>query len=216
MISLSGNEYKQARRFLWIYGLFLLAGIFVLSSWSKGDIHLTINQYHAPWADILFSYGTYLGDGMMFAFLGVIALFSSFRHFFQWLFTSILVLLFTGIFKQWLFEGEPRPLAYFGDQVKLYLVQGVDVHTMNSFPSGHTLAAFAIFFLITLQIKRWGLLWLFMALFVGYSRMYLSQHFLQDVFFGSLLGVLAAFLGYSIPLKWKAAWLDRGVYPRKG
>jgi len=37
-----------------------------------------------------------------------------------------------------------------------------------------------------------------MALLVGYSRMYISQHFLSDVLAGSMLGALSAFFGQTL------------------
>jgi membrane-associated phospholipid phosphatase len=60
-----------------------------------------------------------------------------------------------------------------------------------SFPSGHTLTAFAAGLLITYLVKNknWGIVLVFYGVMVGFSRMYLSEHFFEDVVGGSVLGV---------------------------
>lgn len=46
--------------------------------------------------------------------------------------------------------------------------------------------------------NRWlKVLFLIIAMLVGYSRMYLSQHFMIDITFGSLIGVISAIIIYS-------------------
>jgi membrane-associated phospholipid phosphatase len=70
---------------------------------------------------------------------------------------------------------------------------------VHSFPSGHTVTAFSAGVVITYLAKNkaWGAVLLFAALMVGYSRMYLSQHFFEDVTVGSVVGVLITFLWLS-------------------
>jgi membrane-associated phospholipid phosphatase len=48
--------------------------------------------------------------------------------------------------------------------------------------------------------KGWGVLALLVALSVGYSRMYLSEHFFEDVMAGSVIGVIVTVFWLS--------WLD--------
>jgi membrane-associated phospholipid phosphatase len=61
----------------------------------------------------------------------------------------------------------------------------------DSFPSGHTTSAFALATTIAIisKDKKIGLFCFILAALTGYSRIYLGQHFLEDVGFGSLLGV---------------------------
>lgn len=90
----------------------------------------------------------------------------------------------------------PRPLTYFNEMEKgLKLVASDNFHVvrgMNSFPSGHTLAAFAIFTLVVLMSKNRYLhiLFFLLAACVGISRIYLAEHFIKDVAFGCIVGVL--------------------------
>src|SRR5258708_6567387 len=86
----------------------------------------------------------------------------------------------------------PRPKLYFKDQIsKLHFVKVVDMLSHNSFPSGHTLTAFATGVLISYLVKNksWSILLLFYGIMVGFSRVYLSEHFFEDVVGGSALGV---------------------------
>ena len=83
------------------------------------------------------------------------------------------------------------------------LVEDVEVHHYNSFPSGHTLAAFACygFFALIVRMPLFKFVFFLIAFLVGYSRIYLSQHFLQDVIAGAALGTLVASLGYYL-MEW--------------
>jgi membrane-associated phospholipid phosphatase len=74
------------------------------------------------------------------------------------------------------------------------VVEGVHLRTaMNSFPSGHTSAAFALFACMALiSPRKWAPLWITAAWAVAYSRIYLSQHFLEDILLGSIIGVVSS------------------------
>ena len=67
----------------------------------------------------------------------------------------------------------------------------------HSFPSGHSMAAWAIFTLMAAHIKKtwFSLLCLFFAVSVSISRVYLVVHFLQDVVAGAMIGFS---LGYGV------------------
>ena len=74
---------------------------------------------------------------------------------------------------------------------EIHLVSGVEIHYLQSFPSGHTMTAFALacFVAIVLKQTKLSVFCLFLAILVGISRIYLFQHFPIDVFSGSILGV---------------------------
>jgi undecaprenyl-diphosphatase len=61
-----------------------------------------------------------------------------------------------------------------------------------SFPSGHAAAAFAGAWLLNHQRPRFSLLRYFVASLVGFSRVYLGDHYPGDVASGSLVGLLSA------------------------
>lgn len=203
------KKVKACKFFIWpTLALLAISGLFLLA-FSRTEIHYFLNQFHAPAADWLFKYITHLGDGAIFALALPLAFLKNLRWFFVILLTGALVLFTTGLLKQWIFHGLPRPVKFFGAE-NLYLVPGVEMHGMNSFPSGHTMAAFAFYFTLCFLLNnRVGSVILFvLAVLVGYSRIYLSQHFLIDVFVGSILGVVCGYLAIAIINSWKWSTLD--------
>lgn len=179
----------------------------------KGDLHLYLNQFHSPLGNKLFYLITFFGDGLTPAILGVLLLLFSFRK------GLILGLgaIFAGIIAQSLkrlvFSDIMRPKAYFEGVADLYFVPGVEVHSSYSFPSGHTTTVFCLFFILAyfVENKYLKLVCLMCALFAGYSRIYLSQHFLVDVYFGALFGVLSALLSIKLLENSRAGWLNKSL-----
>ncbi len=173
----------------------LIAGIALLTS-DKTTIHLSINSLHSPFADFFFTYWTYVGDGLFVAIAGIviaIVLFPKYKWLPLWFGAATLVLSGAAaqLLKRLVFKDALRPSNYLSEHT-LYLVEGVKIHGNHSFPSGHTTAAFAFFAFASLFLGRknkWiQFLFAISAGLIGYSRMYLSQHFLEDVLAGMILG----------------------------
>ena len=195
-----------------------LSGILLLMlRYGKGPSHMLVNQWHSPMADTFFKYITHLGDGAVFAVVIVILAFVKFRWALYELLAALMTLIFVFITKQLIFNGMPRPTKYFENEEVLHLVEGVKMHAWNSFPSGHTITAFAIFMILVLITKKNYLKFLFVmiALLAGYSRVYLSQHFLGDIFSGAIIGSLIAAFSCSIvdniSVFKKAPWIDKNL-----
>lgn len=170
------------------------------------------NGLHHPFADFFFRYATHLGDGLVLVAFTLVALFWRFRIALGLLVVEVATLLTTGVLKQVVFEGTPRPLRFF-ESGQLRLVPEVQMHEWNSFPSGHTMAAAALYAFLALTIdKPWAYrLGSALILVVGTSRMYLSQHFFEDVWVGGMLGGIIAYSGYAWSNSWKGSWLDKKV-----
>jgi len=84
--------------------------------------------------------------------------------------------------------------------LKVPLVDGVEMHSRYSFPSGHTTSVFALFTLFSFFLKkrRYAIVLFISCLLISFSRIYLSQHFLEDVLAGSLVGIFSALFIYLI------------------
>jgi membrane-associated phospholipid phosphatase len=64
----------------------------------------------------------------------------------------------------------------------------------HAFPSGHVAASTAFFAVLFFANWRIGLACLPIPLLIGFSRMYVAAHYLSDVVFAAVLGILCATL----------------------
>lgn len=181
---------KNTIYFLLPYGIFLLSVGLILFLNGKEDIHICINKYYNAFADRAMPWITLGGDGIIIS-IAVLLLCVLHRRF--GLFTGISCLLASGItqlLKHTIYFEEVRPKLFFSPSSPLRFVPGVENYLYNTFPSGHATLAFAFFFSLAIIVKNkvLQLLLFTTALLIGFSRIYLSQHFLGDVFFGSLIG----------------------------
>jgi membrane-associated phospholipid phosphatase len=184
--------------------------IYFISVTEKKVLHLAINQTHTPFQDIVFKYGTNLGDGLFSILIIVICLFIfNYRKTMIGLVAFLVASLLCRILKTLVFPDAMRPSALFAPS-KLHFVDGVTIHSSHSFPSGHTATAFALFIFLAYVGKKKYLQILFalIAFFVGYSRVYLSQHFLQDALGGAIIGLLSFFIACIWIENSNAKWLD--------
>ena len=181
----------------------VIIGLVFIPIYSKGELELTINQFHHPFFDSIFSLVTHLGDGIILVIPLVILLFYKSCHFVLLTLASAFHLGLVHVGKKWLFQGMPRPAEFFKD-IPFHEVPGVTLHHWGSFPSGHTATAFmlASFFYLVLPKKfRLHSLLMGIAFSVGFSRVYLMQHFFVDIWAGALIGLFSTGLAYLIVLK---------------
>ncbi|WP_428982397.1 phosphatase PAP2 family protein [Pedobacter punctiformis] len=173
---------------------------------SKTESFVFLNAFHCPLLNIFFTFYTFLGDGLTFIVVIIVFIFLKKR---KKAVTLLLGYLSSGFIAQALkrFFYFPRPKAYF-ESISFpyqYFLPDVTVHASNSFPSGHTTSAFCLATLLTLIFKKQKICipCFIAAVLVGYSRIYLAQHFLQDVVLGAFLGVLFGLLSYHCVYKQK-------------
>lgn len=83
----------------------------------------------------------------------------------------------------------PRPFVTFPD-----LVLTVPPPPQFSFPSGHTMTAFAAATALFINHKKSGIAALCYAVLMGFSRVYLCVHYPTDVLGGMIFGILTAML----------------------
>ncbi|HEX2394184.1 MAG TPA: phosphatase PAP2 family protein [Bacteroidales bacterium] len=194
------------------YAILLLFSAIILITVEKGEIHLYTNQYHTAFFDILFAFLTYLGDGWFIIIPALILLFFSLRHSVFLITAYFSTGLVTQILKRIFFEDVLRPSKLLED-ADLYLIEGVDMLSGRSFPSGHATSAFALFLCLALIAKNRVIkfLCLIFACLVAYSRVYLSQHFLIDISVGSIIGSAGAFFFYVLYYKDDRRWHEWSI-----
>jgi len=187
------------------YFLFLLTGTLWLMAWSKNDIAVYINGHNSPAADFFFKYWTDVGLGWLIIPALIILSFVSLRGMFMALISYLLAFGINDSLK--LAIHDPRP-SYILDSLHIpfYRVPGVEIMGWDGFPSGHTAISFSVFCMLALMSnKKWVKFLCFTAaLLVGYSRMYLAEHFITDVLGGSVIGITCTVLTYKLMTKWHA------------
>lgn len=211
---------KKQLAFYIPYLLFFTTFVVLILCNPKADLHLWLTSFSSPIADVFFHYYTFIGDWIPFVFVGGL-LFYRYRMALFVLVSQLVPGLVSIIIKQiW---NESRPVKYFSENfpnIQLHQVAGEHLHYYHSFPSGHTITAFAFFLALSFFTKRASLHFLYfvLAVLVGFSRIYLSQHFALDVLIGSFIGVSVTILCKlyfdKLPMKWADGSL-RDVFSRK-
>jgi membrane-associated phospholipid phosphatase len=197
---MTSETLKNNRSFLFPFAaLFLLVSLILLSD-TKAGIHLWLNNFHSVFFDWFFKYITHLGDGLFIIIPVVVMLFFSLRNSLFILTAYLSTGLITQLMKRLVFDGAERPIRYFQDIAQLHLVDGVHMLSGHSFPSGHATSAFAMFLCLALITRnRWIQFSCFIAAcLVSFSRVYLSQHFLIDVYTGALIGITGTLMIYPL------------------
>ncbi len=207
---------KDNKYFLLPYLLTLLVFAVFLLSYNKAELHLLSNKANSPFFDQFFRFATYLGDGLMIAIVAVALLFVRFRYAIAFLIGSLLTAGIVNLFKKVLLDDMYRPSKYFElyyETTRLHLIEGVNLHSLQSFPSGHTATAFSVFFFLALIMNKKSskFAMFLLAIIVAYSRVYISQHFLIDITVGSIISVVVVFLTFIWVNKWKKEWLENSV-----
>ena len=156
---------------------------------------LLVNGDLGKVADHFFEYYTYIGDGICWVIcLLLFIVFKKFKEILFLVFGFVYTTIVTQSFKYIFMPDEPRPLKAIADTSAIHTVQGVDIHLISSFPSGHTTTAFTFYlFACIIFNNKWVVyLGIIPALLVGYSRVYLAQHFPRDVAGGIIAAILCS------------------------
>ncbi|MCF0059363.1 phosphatase PAP2 family protein [Dyadobacter sp. CY356] len=166
---------------------------------TQNYIILHVNHFWSPFADHFFKWMTFVGDGAFILIAGLLATLYSYRLAVKIVLSYAITGLFVQFLKRMVFAEIYRPPKILSALLpKLHKVDGVDLYYFNSFPSGHTTAAFALFTILALECKSPVLkvLLLIPPLLVAYSRMYLLAHFLGDVYLGAFIGISFSVIVY--------------------
>lgn len=187
----------------YLLALLIVGGLQLL--YTQEQLMQWVNFRNGPLADALFPYITYMGDGAFYVVVCLILLIYN-RRISALAFASFALASLTSLFlKQVVFSDSPRPLKFFEHSTYEYhIIKGLDIYSYNSFPSGHTTTAFAMFSLLALldEKKERGWFFLLLAVLTGYSRVYLFQHFVEDAYAGSLVGTIASLIVYLLLHRW--------------
>jgi membrane-associated phospholipid phosphatase len=187
------------------YVVLLVAILGLMYAYPKPELHMLLNSHHTSLQDTFFKYYSVLAEWPLYV-LALLPL----------LWKKVYI---TGFFALCELTGGAilqilkhtinmeRPICAFENcqTMVLPLVDGINMHHSNSFPSGHASTFFVFCTCCALLLsyhwklheqsrKAWILfnasllVLLILATLGAYSRIYLSQHFLSDVCMGSIIG----------------------------
>ena len=183
--------------FFWIIILFWIISFILILSSNQLELHKQLNGFNSSFLDTIVPYATHIGDGGFAILLVLILFFVNKKHSLFLLFSFLISSGITQLLKQVVFPNVMRPIHYFQNDDCFHLVKGVVMHSQNSFPSGHATTCFAIFTtlaMFSLDNLRLQVLLAISAILFALTRVYLSQHFLEDVLAGSFIGTYTALL----------------------
>ena len=195
------------------YLVLLMVILGLMYAYPKPELHLMLNAHHTSLQDSFFKYYSVLAEWPLYVLAMLPLLWKKYK---MTIFFAMCELLGGAVLQilKHTFSFD-RPVVVFENypDFVLPLVQGVEMHHSNSFPSGHasTFFMFSTCLVIILayhysrnaklhSIGSWILfdtmllLLLILAALGAYSRVYLSQHFLSDVCVGSIIGFTTPFL----------------------
>lgn len=207
------NLLIDLKSFLIVCSVFISVAIIGILTYGKKSMNLMVNHTNTPFQDVFFKYYTNFGDGLFAVFvLFALLFFLNFRNIFIGIATFLISGFLSQLIKKIAYFDEFRPAKVFPPNV-LHYVDGVELHLYNSFPSGHSTTAFAIFMFLAYIFKKKYLQVTFaiMACLVAYSRVYLSQHFFVDVTCGGILGITSFLISYSIFGSKQIKWFDNTI-----
>lgn len=179
--------------------------------------HLMLNGATRPALDALFAYGTWLADGWVPTAIGLVLLFVRWRWFLLLAMATLGSSLVVQVLKRTVFAAVDRPLVFLHAMPGLRTVPGVEMHLHYSFPSGHATCAFSMCMVLAVMAGRpWaGTLLAMAAALLGLTRVYLSQHFLQDVVMGAAVGTMMGWWAYHLCYAGalsRRPWMDRAAF----
>lgn len=166
--------------------------------WEFDFLYL-LQEMHNPVLDKIMVAFTTLGDaGIIWIVLAVVLLFSKkYRKCGINMALALVVMLILGnvILKNIFMRDRP---CWLDESIKLLIENPHDY----SFPSGHTFSSIAAASVILMRHRTEGIIAMFIALLIAFSRMYLFVHFPTDILASLLLGVVTAVVTYMLTNKY--------------
>lgn len=214
------QQDQVVRRFIVVGMLLALPALVALLSMDRYQFHVAMNAVHTPWADVFFRYFTHVADGLVPTALALAMLAVSYRAFLMVGLSCGISAIVAQVLKRQVFAHMHRPVRFqeeLGNNMRW--VNDLELHHHFSFPSGHATAAFSMCLALAVVIggRRWAIPLALLAGLLAYSRVYLSQHFTEDVLAGAAVGTATAYVVY----RWlyrssfsHKPWLDRRAFQR--
>lgn len=177
--------------------VYSILGSIVFFQFGKEGAHQFLNSYHTPYLDLAFKNITHIGHGLAPILLFHLLLLVRYSWALGLGLSSLVMGVIVQTLKRSVFAGDHRPAMFFPEG-GLPSIDGVDLMMHHSFPSGHSATGFCICLMLAFFAKQKWATYTFtiLALLIAFSRVYISQHFIQDTIVGSWIGLMLALAGY--------------------
>jgi membrane-associated phospholipid phosphatase len=171
---------------------------------GKEDFFLLLNGDLGNFTDFFFSIWANAGDGFIWIPVFTVTLIYKKKYIPFLLATIVWSTAITQSSKQLFFKSENRPTVVITNGAYIHKVPGIEIHTSNTFPSGHTATAFSLFlFCCFILHNKWVVpIGFTYAALGGYARIYVAQHFPIDVAAGIITAICSIILAWFIQFKY--------------
>ncbi|MFH1506373.1 MAG: phosphatase PAP2 family protein [archaeon] len=177
--------------------------VLVFSFFVDDAIAVNFQNLHTSWLTYFFSWITNIGSVFVILFI-ITSLFlyeEKKREWIPFLWLSFFTSIIVGYILKFL-VARPRPYDV------LHNVVALATETTYSFPSLHTMIAFAALPILDREFRQIHWFWIIFAVLVAFSRMYIGVHYLSDILAGAIMGYLIgwAYMKLELKEKWFVKW----------
>jgi membrane-associated phospholipid phosphatase len=185
---------ENRRNFILLINLYLVSMVLYILNHPKGSEVLYCHNNQAEWLTSLFKWVTQLGEWISLLALGIYLLIKNRKA----LLAGMIAFIPMDMLMLWIKRvlNYPRPLRFFQHGEITAIIDYPSLYH-QSMPSGHSFTAFFIASFVCFFFNlsfRYSLLIFALAVLIGFSRVYLLCHFIEDVLLGSIMGITAGIL----------------------
>ena len=186
---------KRAALFYWVIGILIVAVIIAASFYFDEAVRNFMLHNQNPTARAFMENVSRFGDWPEHVLVGLVLIaLAQWRGNVEWkriLLAMLIALAIAGLLGRAIkiTTGRARPSVKAEQMWNGPHLTGAKYH---SFPSGHVDASMGFFGLLFLARRRIGLACLPISILIGFSRLYLSAHWLSDVVCAAVLGIVSA------------------------